>query len=165
MFIRHNSQFPSHTDTYRSPELDPPQTHPWISSQGGSVVKCTPLVGPVQESPDPEIRQDRWGITKNTLFHVYLSLFIISDASQRPPDDFLKIDFFENLIFDYMVPHSISWVPDFRDKPWLPRTFGNLVYLHQIVGGDSHQLYPTEYATFGGPPGRLFGTNQKTEIA
>ena len=116
----------------------------------GSVVKCTPLVGPVHESPDPEIRQDRWGITKNTLFHVYLSLFIISDASQRPPDDFLKIDFFENLIFDYMVPHSISWVPDFRDKPWLPRTFGNLVYLHQTVGGDSHQLYHTEYATFGG---------------
>ena len=47
-----------------------------------------------------------------------------------------------------MVPHSISWVPDFRAKFWLPRTFGNLVYLHQIVGGDSHQLYTTEYATF-----------------
>ena len=41
------------------------------------------------------IRRDRWGITKNTLFHVYLSLFIIFDASQRPPDDFLKTDFFE----------------------------------------------------------------------
>ena len=52
-----------------------------------------------------------------------------------------------------MVPHSISWVPDFRAKPWLPRTFGNLVYLHQIVGGDSHQLYPTEYATFSGSSG------------
>ena len=49
----------------------------------------------LHESPGPEIRQDRCGITKNTLFHVYLSLFIIPDASRRPPDDFLKIDFFE----------------------------------------------------------------------
>ena len=151
--FNHFSPFPHQPDTSRCPEHDPPQTPLWTPSQGGSVVKCTPLVGPVQESPDPGIRRDRWGITKNTLFHVYLSLFIIPDASRRPPDDFLKIDFFENLIFDYMVPHSISWVPDFRAKPWLPRTFGNLVYLHQIVGGDSHQLYPTEYATYSGSSG------------
>ena len=100
--FNHFSPFPRYSDTCRGPEPDPPQTPLWTPSQGGSVVKCTPLVGPVQESPDPEIRQDRWGITKNTLFHVYLSLFIIPNASQRPPDDFLKIDFFENMIFDYI---------------------------------------------------------------
>ena len=95
------SPFPRHPATTRGPEPDPPQTPLWTPSQGGSVVKCTPLVGPVQESPDPELRQDRWGITKNTLFHVYLSLFIVPDTSRRLPDDFLKIDFFENMIFDY----------------------------------------------------------------